>query len=82
MENDKCFNDWRVIDGVWHYIEHFPYASQMGSFCQKYKPYGLFDKVSKKIPSTGEICSICKQAYDNNVLQPTPKGAAQNSLFN
>jgi hypothetical protein len=64
MENhDKYFQDWRKIRGVWHYIEHFPGASQMGSFCGLFRPYGLFDEISKDLPEEGEICDTCKTCF-------------------
>jgi len=72
MKNNKYFNDWRFIDGEWHYIENFPEANQMETFCQIFKPYGLFDEISKEIPSDGEVCQKCKDAYMITIgVQPT-----------
>lgn len=60
--------DWRIIRGEWHFIEHFPEANQFGSVCGLYRPYGLFDKISKEMPKK-DVCDTCKLTFQEIISQ-------------
>lgn len=55
--------EWRTVHGIWHWTEHFPQATQFNMACGEYHPYNLFYLRSKEMPTTGNICQKCKQAY-------------------
>jgi len=55
--------EWRLMNGRWHFTEHFPEGTRYRSACNQMETYGLFDKISKEFPTDGIVCKECARKY-------------------